>query len=95
MKERFEQFRTMKAKHPDAILLFREGTCYECYGSDAVAISSLLGVRLAMCNMGNVSPTQYAGFAHHSLDKYLPELVRAGYRVAICEQLVDPKKEAK
>lgn len=91
MKERFEQFREMKTKHPDAILLFRVGNCYEMYGSDAVTASNVLGLHLTKRDMGQRTPTQLAGFPHHSLDIYLPKIVRAGYRVAICEEL---KKEA-
>ena len=95
MKERFEQFREMKTKHPDAILLFRVGNCYEMYGSDAVVANQLFDLPITKLDMGNNTPTQMNGFHHCSLDMYLPKLVRAGYRVAICEQLIDPKKEAK
>lgn len=93
MKTRFEQFREMKAKHPDAILLFRVGNCYELYGSDAVVANNLFDLPITKLDMGNNTPTQVSGFYQYSLDMYLPALVRAGYRVAICEQLVEPKKE--
>ena len=84
------QYNQFKAKHPDAILLFRVGDFYETYGEDAVKTSKILGITLTRHGKG-ASQTELAGFPHHALDTYLPRLVRAGYRVAICEQLEDPK----
>ena len=84
------QYNQFKAKHPDAILLFRVGDFYETYGSDAVRTSKILGITLTRHGQGE-SQTELAGFPHLALDTYLPRLVRAGYRVAICEQLEDPK----
>ena len=84
------QYNQFKAKHPDAILLFRVGDFYETYGSDAVRTSKILGITLTRHGKGE-SQTELASFPHHALDTYLPRLVRAGYRVAICEQLEDPK----
>ncbi len=87
------QFRSLKSKHPDAILLFRCGDFYETYQEDAVLASSILGITLThRNNKGNTQPpVEMAGFPHHALDAYLPKLVRAGHRVAICDQLEDPK----
>lgn len=86
------QFRDLKAKHPDAILLFRCGDFYETYLDDAVTASQVLGITLTRRNNGkSSSPTEMAGFPHHALDTYLPRLIRAGHRVAICDQLEDPK----
>ena len=84
------QYNQFKAKHPDAILLFRVGDFYETYGEDAIKSSKILGITLTKHGKG-ASQTELAGFPHHALDTYLPRLVRAGYRVAICEQLEDPK----
>jgi len=84
------QYNQFKAKHPDAILLFRVGDFYETYGEDAVKTSKILGITLTRHGKG-ASQTELAGFPHHALDTYLPRLVRAGFRVAICEQLEDPK----
>jgi DNA mismatch repair protein MutS len=84
----------MKTKHPDAILLFRVGDFYETFGEDAVKASEILGIVLTSRNNGG-SDVELAGFPYHSLDVYLPKLVRAGYRVAICEQLEKPSKEKK
>ena len=84
------QYNQFKAKHPDAILLFRVGDFYETYGSDAVRTSKILGITLTRHGKSE-SQTELAGFPHHALDTYLPRLVRAGHRVAICEQLEDPK----
>ena len=89
------QFNEMKRQHPDAILLFRVGDFYETYSSDAVKASEILGITLTRrSNGGNSqsSSTEMAGFPHHALDTYLPKLVRAGMRVAICDQLEDPKQ---
>ena len=85
-----KQYNHFKAQHPDAILLFRVGDFYETYGEDAVKTSKILGITLTRHGKG-ASQTELAGFPHHALDTYLPRLVRAGYRVAICEQLEDPK----
>ena len=90
-----QQYREMKKKHPDAILLFRVGDFYECMGVDAVKASEVLGITLTRCMNGDKSSIELAGFPHHALDVYLPKLVRAGNRVAICEQLEDPKLKKK
>ena len=84
------QYNKFKAQHPDAILLFRVGDFYETYGADAIESSRILGITLTKHGKGP-SVTELAGFPHHALDVYLPRLVRAGKRVAICEQLEDPK----
>ncbi|CAM2812201.1 DNA mismatch repair protein MutS [Chryseobacterium flavum] len=84
------QYNTIKAKYPDALLLFRVGDFYETFGQDAVKTSQILGIVLTKRNNGEGS-TELAGFPHHSIDSYLPKLVRAGMRVAICDQLEDPK----
>ena len=88
-----KQFYDLKAKHPDALLLFRCGDFYETYAQDAVEASAILGITLTRRNNGkdNMPSTEMAGFPHHALDTYLPKLVRAGRRVAICDQLEDPK----
>lgn len=87
-----KQFHDLKAKHPDALLLFRCGDFYETYLQDAVKAAQILGITLTRRNNGRTSaPTEMAGFPHHALDTYLPRLVRAGLRVAICDQLEDPK----
>ena len=88
-----KQFYDLKAKHPDALLLFRCGDFYETYAEDAVIASEILGITLTRRNNGkeNMPSTEMAGFPHHALDTYLPKLVRAGKRVAICDQLEDPK----
>lgn len=89
-----KQFFSMKSQHPDALLLFRCGDFYETYGSDAVEASRILGITLTRRNnAGNHPGTEMAGFPHHALDTYLPKLIRAGKRVAICDQLEDPKKK--
>ncbi len=85
-----KQYNKFKSQHPDAILLFRVGDFYETYGEDAVKSSKILGITLTKHGKG-VTQTELAGFPHHALDVYLPRLVRAGMRVAICEQLEDPK----
>ena len=84
------QYNSIKAKYPDAVLLFRVGDFYETFGQDAVRTSQILGIVLTKRNNGG-SHTELAGFPHHSLNSYLPKLVRAGLRVAICDQLEDPK----
>lgn len=86
-----KQFEEMKKKHPDAILLFRVGDFYECLGEDAVVASDILGITLTRRASGKSKSIELAGFPHHALDTYLPKLVRAGRRVAICEQLEEPK----
>ncbi|MCX8080972.1 MAG: DNA mismatch repair protein MutS [Bacteroidia bacterium] len=85
------QYNSMKAKYPDAILLFRVGDFYETFGEDAVKASSILGIVLTKRSNGAASEVELAGFPYHSLENYLPKLVRAGHRVAVCEQLEDPK----
>lgn len=86
------QFNTIKAQHPDALLLFRAGDFYETFGEDAVRASGILGITLTKRANGGASGVALAGFPYHALDTYLPKLVLAGERVAICEQLEDPKK---
>ena len=85
------QYNTIKAKYPGALLLFRVGDFYETFGQDAVKASGILGIVLTKRGNGSGTHTELAGFPHHSLDTYLPKLVRAGQRVAICDQLEDPK----
>lgn len=89
-----KQYFKIKAKNPDAILLFRVGDFYETFGEDAVKVSEVLGIVLTSRNNGG-SDIELAGFPYHAIDMYLPKLVRAGYRVAICEQLEKPSKEKK
>ena len=84
------QYNSIKAKYPDALLLFRVGDFYETFGSDAIKASEILSIILTRRANGS-SRIELAGFPHHSIDNYLPKLVRAGYRVAICDQLEDPK----
>ncbi len=86
-----KQYYAVKSKHPDAILLFRVGDFYETFGEDAIRTSSILGITLTRRANGAASYVELAGFPYHALDTYLPKLVRAGQRVAICEQLEDPK----
>ena len=87
-----KQYNAIKAKYPDALLLFRVGDFYETFGEDAVRTAKTVGIVLTKRNNGGGGETiELAGFPHHSLDMYLPKLVRAGYRVAICDQLEDPK----
>lgn len=94
MTPMMKQFFSMKAKHPDAVLLFRCGDFYETYGDDAETASGILGITLTKRNNGgNSGDIAMAGFPHHALDTYLPKLIRAGKRVAICDQLEDPKKK--
>ncbi|MCW5907643.1 MAG: DNA mismatch repair protein MutS [Chitinophagales bacterium] len=85
------QYNTFKAKYPDAILLFRVGDFYETFGEDARKASAVLGIVLTKRSNGKASEVELAGFPHHALDTYLPKLVRAGHRVAVCDQLEDPK----
>ena len=87
-----KQYNDIKTKHPDALLLFRVGDFYETFGSDAILASKILGIVLTKRSNGAASGVELAGFPHHSLEKYLPKLVKAGCRVAVCDQLEDPKK---
>ncbi len=86
-----KQFNEIKGKYPDALLLFRVGDFYETFGEDAIKASKVLGIVLTKRANGQASHIELAGFPHHSLDTYLPKLVRAGFRVAVCDQLEDPK----
>lgn len=86
-----KQYNAIKAKYPGALLLFRVGDFYETFGQDAVAASKVLDIVLTKRGNGSASETELAGFPHHALDTYLPKLVRAGHRVAICDQLEDPR----
>ncbi|MCO4815361.1 MAG: DNA mismatch repair protein MutS [Flavobacteriales bacterium] len=86
-----KQYNQIKAKHPQAMLLFRVGDFYETFGEDAIVASKILGIVLTKRGNGAAGPIELAGFPHHSMDTYLPKLVRAGQRVAICDQLEDPK----
>lgn len=90
-----KQYFDLKAKHPDAIMLFRCGDFYETYSEDAVAASEILGITLTRRANGQAKTVEMAGFPHHALDTYLPKLIRAGRRVAICDQLEDPKTTKK
>ncbi len=90
-----QQYKDMKKKHPDAILMFRVGDFYEMMGEDAVKASEILEITLTRRRNGKAGSIELAGFPHHALDTYLPKLVRAGQRVAICEQLEDPKQKQK
>ncbi|MEZ4937637.1 MAG: DNA mismatch repair protein MutS [Crocinitomicaceae bacterium] len=87
-----KQYNQIKGKYPDAMLLFRVGDFYECFGDDAIKASKILGIILTKRKNGSASEIALAGFPHHSIDTYLPKLVRAGQRVAICDQLEDPKQ---
>lgn len=87
-----QQHRAIKEKYPDAILLFRVGDFYETFGEDAIKASQVLGITLTKRNNGATHSSELAGFPHHALDTYLHKLVKAGYRVAICDQLEDPKQ---
>jgi len=86
-----KQYHQIKAKHPGALLLFRVGDFYETFGEDAVKTSRILGIVLTKRKNGAAAEIDLAGFPHHSLETYLPKLVRAGQRVAVCDQLEDPK----
>lgn len=86
-----KQYNQIKAKYPDALLLFRIGDFYETFGEDAIKAAGVLGIVLTHRNNGG-DRTELAGFPHHSLNTYLPKLVKAGMRVAICDQLEDPKQ---
>jgi DNA mismatch repair protein MutS len=87
-----QQHKAIKQKYPDAILLFRVGDFYETFGQDAIVASGVLGITLTKRNSGDVSSMELAGFPHHALDTYLHKLVKAGHRVAICDQLENPKE---
>jgi DNA mismatch repair protein MutS len=87
-----QQHKAIKQKYPDAILLFRVGDFYETFGEDAIKASAVLGITLTKRNNGNAASSELAGFPHHALDTYLHKLVKAGYRVAVCDQLEDPKQ---
>ena len=87
-----QQHNAIKAKYPDAILLFRVGDFYETFGKDAITTAGVLGITLTKRNNGNPDASELAGFPYHALDTYLHKLVKAGYRVAICDQLEDPKQ---
>jgi DNA mismatch repair protein MutS len=86
-----QQHRAIKQKYPDAVLLFRVGDFYETFGEDAIISSRVLGITLTKRNNGAAASSELAGFPHHALDTYLHKLVKAGYRVAVCDQLEDPK----
>ena len=86
-----QQHNAIKAKYPDAVLLFRVGDFYETFGQDAIIASQVLGITLTKRNNGQANSQELAGFPHHSMDTYLHKLVKAGYRVAVCDQLEDPK----
>ncbi len=86
-----QQHKAIKAKYPDAVLLFRVGDFYETFGQDAIIASQVLGITLTKRNNGGAAMSELAGFPHHAMDTYLHKLVKAGYRVAICDQLEDPK----
>ncbi|WP_340111343.1 DNA mismatch repair protein MutS [Maribellus mangrovi] len=90
-----KQYYAIKDKHPDAVLLFRVGDFYETFGEDAIKAAEILGITLTRRANGAASYVELAGFPHHALDTYLPKLVRAGQRVAVCEQLEDPKQTKK
>jgi len=87
-----KQYNAIKAKYPDALLLFRVGDFYETFGSDAIKAAGILGIILTKRGAGSESEIELAGFPHHSINTYLPKLVKAGQRVAICDQLEDPKQ---
>ena len=86
-----KQYNQIKSKYPDALLLFRVGDFYETFGEDAIKAANILGIVLTKRGAGSNSETELAGFPHHSINTYLPKLVKAGFRVAICDQLEDPK----
>jgi len=86
-----KQHNAIKSKYPDAILLFRVGDFYETFGQDAITASRVLGITLTKRNNSSATAAELAGFPHHALDTYLHKLVKAGYRVAICDQLEDLK----
>ena len=85
-----KQYFSVKAQHPEALLLFRVGDFYETYSDDAVTASKVLGLVLTRRSNGNKGYTEMAGFPHHAVETYLQKLIRSGYKVAICDQLEDP-----
>jgi len=87
-----KQYNAIKAKYPDALLLFRVGDFYETFGKDAIKAAKILDIILTKRGAGSESEIELAGFPHHSINTYLPKLVKAGQRVAICDQLEDPKQ---
>ena len=87
-----KQYNAIKKEHPEALLLFRVGDFYETFGEDAIKTSKTLDIVLTKRANGAASHIELAGFPHHALDNYLPKLINAGYRVAVCDQLEDPKK---
>lgn len=87
-----KQYFSIKAKYPDAVLLFRVGDFYETYGKDAILAAEILNIALTFKTAGKTGKIEMAGFPFHALDTYLPKLVKAGKRVAICDQLEDPKR---
>ena len=87
-----KQYNAIKTKYPDALLLFRVGDFYETFGEDAIKTAQILGIILTKRGAGSESEIELAGFPHHSINTYLPKLVKAGERVAICDQLEDPKQ---
>ncbi|MCB0702424.1 MAG: DNA mismatch repair protein MutS, partial [Ignavibacteriae bacterium] len=87
-----KQYNGIKAKYPDTVLLFRLGDFYETFNEDAVITAKVCGITLTKRNNGAAGDMPLAGFPHHQLDAYLPKLVKAGYRAAVCEQLEDPKQ---
>ena len=89
-----KQYNLIKSKYPDTLLLFRVGDFYETFGKDAIVASNILGIILTARNNGS-SKIELAGFPHHSIGNYLPKLVKAGYRVAVCDQLEAPVKGKK
>ena len=88
-----KQFLDLKAKHPDAVMLFRCGDFYETYSTDAIVAAEILGITLTKRANGKGKTIEMAGFPHHALDVYLPKLIRAGERIAICDQLETPRQE--
>ena len=89
------QYKEIKIKYPDSILLFRVGDFYETFGEDAIRTSEILNIILTKKGIGSISEVELAGFPYHSLNNHLPKLVKAGCRVAICDQLEDPKSTKK
>ena len=86
-----KQYNSIKAKYPETILFFRMGDFFETFGPDAIVTAKVTGIVLTKRGNGSASEIELAGFPHHQLDAYLPKMIRAGYRVAVCEQLEDPK----
>ena len=86
-----KQYFETKAQHPEALLLYRVGDFYELYSDDAVTASKVLGLVLTKKSNGDKGPVAMAGFPHHAIDNYIPKLIRSGFKVAVCDQLEDPK----